>query len=48
MRTRLHAIAGYFKDDKYSETPLLPILRSVLEGVFTQESNSSLGPNKNE
>jgi len=25
---------GYFKDDNYSETPLLPILRKVLEGVF--------------
>jgi len=25
---------GYFKDDKYSETALFPILRSVLDGVF--------------
>jgi len=25
---------GYFKDDQHSEVELLPILRSVLEGVF--------------
>ena len=28
---------GYFKDDKYSETDLLPLLRSVLEGVFGEQ-----------
>jgi hypothetical protein len=25
---------GYFKDDNHSEVELLPILRTVLEGVF--------------
>ena len=29
---------GYFKDDKHSEVALLPILRTVLEGVFGPES----------
>jgi CubicO group peptidase (beta-lactamase class C family) len=29
---------GYFKDDEQSETELLPILRSVLDGVFEEET----------
>jgi CubicO group peptidase (beta-lactamase class C family) len=33
-RNLVAVYTGYFKDDKYSETRLLPILRSVLEGVF--------------
>ena len=28
---------GYFKDDKHSEVDLLPILRSVLEGIFAEQ-----------
>ena len=32
---------GYFKDDQYSETELLPILRTVLKGVFGDAENPS-------
>jgi hypothetical protein len=31
---------GYFKDDKQSEVELLPILRTVLEGVFGLNSGN--------
>lgn len=35
---------GYFKDDNYSELELLPIVRSVLEGVFGEKPSMDASP----